>query len=199
MNKKIIEVFSLDELPKAKKGMKYFACIGGNKNYQCFLEAKSLSRAEFMDKYAQYIDKCHTPIYEDSDIIIRQDAQYAIPGFYVVATRKKYKNIAEIDSELYSKCLRFIDRISGILNNKYGVNNIYIYYDEHLEKPSSTHFWIMPIYEKEIKRNKYKPSIIYHDIWKYQDLFFYKKTKKRIIKINNEIRNLLKEGEHFEI
>ena len=50
MNKKIgekIEVYSLSELPLLQDELKFFACIGGNKNYECFIESKQLSRALF--------------------------------------------------------------------------------------------------------------------------------------------------------
>lgn len=189
---KKIEVYSLSELPSLPDGLKFFACIGGSKNYECFIENQQLSRAIFMEKYLKKIDKCHIPIYEDENIIIRQDAQIAIPGFYIVATKKDYKNIFQMDLSTYEKCLYFVSLVRKELKKNYGVKQAYIYYDEHYNKPSSTHFWIMPIYDKVIKDNNLNATILSKDIWKYQDLFEFSKEKKEIYKINDEMRKIFK-------
>lgn len=186
-----IEVYSLSELASLPDGLKYFACIGGNKNYECFIESKQLSRALFMEKYLHDLDKCHIPVYEDEDIIIRQDAQVAIPGFYIVATKKFFKNITQMDLETYQKCLYYVSLIRKELKNNFDVERAYMYYDEHYNKPSSTHFWIMPIYENIIKENDLNPTILSSDVWKYQDLFEFSQTKKDIYIINQGMRKIL--------
>lgn len=195
MNDKIgekIEVYSLDELPVLQDGLKYFPCIGGTKNFECFLESKNLSRAAFMEKYLSKLDKCHIPIYEDENITIRQDAQIAIPGFYIVAPRKVYKNISQMELDTYERCLYFVSLVKKELKENFGIERVYMYYDEHYIKPSSTHFWVMPIYDKVIKENDLNATILSKDIWKYQDLFEFSKTKEDIYKINEGMRKKLK-------
>lgn len=56
---------------------------------------------------------------------------YAVPGFYIVATKKSYKNIAQMELEVYQKCLLFVQRVRRLLKEEYGVNRAFIYYDEH--------------------------------------------------------------------
>lgn len=195
MNKKIekkIEVYSLSELPPTQKELKYFSCIGGNKNYECFLESNKLSRALFMEKHLKYLDKCHIPIYEDKDIIIRQDAQIAIPGFYIVASKKMYKNITQMDLETYKKCLYFVSLVRQELKDTFCIERAYMYYDEHYNKPSSTHFWVMPIYKDILNDNHLNATILSSDIWKYQELFEFSKTKEDIYIINEGMRKILK-------
>ena len=195
MNDKIgdkIEVYSLSELKRLQDGLKYFACIGGSKNFECFLESNSLSRADFMKKYSDRLDKCHIPIYEDNDIVIRQDAQIAIPGFYIVATKNNYKNISQMDLELYQKCLFFVSYVEATLKNLFGIDRIYQYYDEHYNKPSSTHFWVMPVYNSIVKENGLNATILSRDIWKYQELFDFCNTKTEIYRINDGMRKMLK-------
>lgn len=188
---KKIEVYSLDELPKVGEGFKFFSCIGGSKNYQCFIDSTNLSRADFMKKYEKEIDICHKPIYEDVDILIRQDAMYAVPGFYIVATKKSYKNIAQMELEVYQKCLLCVQRVRRLLKEEYGVNRAFIYYDEHYKKPSSTHFWVLPIYDDVIKENNLNATILSKDIWEYQELFKFNKTKEEIYKLNRGMTKLL--------
>lgn len=188
---KKFEVYSLSELSQLPNDLKYFACIGGNKNYECFVESKRLSRALFMEKYLEKLDKCHIPIYEDDDIIIRQDAQIAIPGFFIVATKNNFKNIIQMDLETYQKCLYFVCLIRKELKESFDIKQAYMYYDEHYHKPSSTHFWVMPLYEEVVKTNNLNPTILSNDIWKYQDLFEFSKTKNDIYKINQEMKKVL--------
>lgn len=188
-----IEVFSIDELPKVPDYLKYFICIGGGKNYECFLETKKLSRADFMKKYRNKIDSCHIPIYEDDDLIIRQDAQIPIPGFYIVATKSSYKKISDMDFTLYQKCLYYAFLIKKELLNNFFINRVFIYYDEHYQKPSSTHFWIMPIYDSVLKEYNLNPTILNYDIWEYQDLFEFQSTKNDIYRINNIMKKKLNE------
>ena len=197
MNDKIgkkIEVYSLSELPKFQEDLKYFACIGGNKNFECFLESNKLSRANFMKKYLDKLDECHIPIYEDEDIIVRQDAQIAIPGFYIVATQNIYKNITQMEIDMYQRCLYFVSLVRQKLKDNFGIERVYMYYDEHYKKPSSTHFWVMPIYEKVVKENNLNATILTNDIWRYQELFEFCKTKDAIYEINNTMRKVLKKG-----
>ena len=129
--------------------------------------------------------------YEDENIIIRQDAQIAIPGFYIVATRKSYKNISQMDLNTYYKCLYFSSLVRKGLKENFGIERAYMYYDEHYNKPSSTHFWVMPIYDEVIEKNNLNATILSRDIWEYQDLFKFSETKKDIYEMNEGMRKTL--------
>lgn len=187
-----IDVYNLEELPNVEEDLKYFACIGGTKNYQCILESKKLSRADIMTKYLEKLDKCHEPIYEDMDITIRQDAQIAIPGFYIVATKGIYKKISFMDIELYKKCLYFSSLICRSLKEEFNIERVFMYYDEHYNKPSSTHFWVMPIYENVIKEHNLNPTILNFDVWRYQELFEFQHSKDKIYDLNDGMKKVLK-------
>ena len=66
-----------------------------------------------------------------------------------------------------------------------------MYYDEHYNKPSSTHFWVMPIYDEVIEKNNLNATILSRDIWEYQDLFKFSETKKDIYEMNEGMRKTL--------
>jgi len=189
---KSLEVYSLEELPRIKEQLKFFACIGGNRNYQCFLESKQLSRAEFMNIYQARLDPCHVPIYEDNDIVIRQDAFIPIPGFYIIATKNVYKKISYMEMSIYQKCLRYSSLVKSSLESEFGINRVYMYYDEHYNKPSSTHFWVMPIHEEIIHKNNLNPTILNYDIWKYQELFEFQYYRDNIYEVNDVMKKVLK-------
>lgn len=189
----MVEVYDISELPLNKDcKRKYYVCIGGSKNYQCILADKTLSRGEFMQQYNSVLDVALTPVYEDKDIVIRQDAKIALPGFYIVATKNKYARIIDMPIEMYVKCMKYSKIICECLQNEMQPEDkIYLYYDEHYKKPMSTHFWVMPVYKKCLSKYKIEATILKKDIWQYQDIFKFVYTKKEIYKYNDLIREKL--------
>lgn len=192
-NLKILEVYDISEVPLIDDcRKKYYICIGGNKNYQCILSDKNLSRGEFMEQYASMLDEALNPVYEDNDIVIRQDAKIALPGFYIVATKRRYDRITDMPLETYIKCMNYTKKISKCIRKEMKSDDkIYIYYDEHYKKPMSTHFWVMPIYKKYLDKYDIEATILKKDIWYYQDIFKFIFTKDDIYKYNNLIREQL--------
>lgn len=191
-NGNILEVFDLKELPIIEStNLKYFICIGGEKNYQCFLASNSLSRSEFMKHYGEQIDPCLQPIFEDLEIEVRQDAVMAVPGFYIVTTKKYYKRLSDMPLEVYRRCMIVVSCVKKALENLFGLKDIFVYYDEHYNKPSVAHFWVLPIHKDMVSKYDLKMSITSKDIWRYQELFKYQYTKDEILLFNEKIREYL--------
>lgn len=183
----IFEVDKVEDLPQIEnKNDKFFTCIGGDKSFQCFYESKKLSRADFLEKYNDKLDSCLEPIFEDKDILIRQDVQFAIPGFYVIATKQRARRILELDKELYAKCLYMASIIKKIFIKESIAQNIFIGHEEHFKKPASAHIWVLPIYGKE-DINAFDGSL-----WNYMD----KKNnfsinKPQILAVNQKMKDLI--------
>ena len=186
----ILELYSLKEIPTPPKGKKYFACIGGKRNFQCFLESNSISRGEFMELRKNELEDFLTPIYIDKYIQVRQDAKYAIPGFFIISPIDEYWSLAELPRELYEKCNYMSFKIRKILSDLPEVEEVYLYYDEHYKKPSSAHFWVLPIFRERKTKN---PKIATCDIWKYMDEFQYIEQKEIIKKYVTYLKNKLNE------
>ena len=96
-----IDVNSLEELPELDNEYRYLDFLGGTKQYRCYIVSKDLPRCIFMEKYREKLDKILLPIYMDEDICISQDASYALPGFYIISLRNHYRNITELNYELF--------------------------------------------------------------------------------------------------
>lgn len=172
---KFLEVFGEDELPKPPDGKKYFMCIGGNKNFQCFLEDKTLSRGMFMKKYQDQLSACLQPVFKNESIQVRQDAQYAVPGFFIVSPVLEYAGLGSTPDNILYECLVYAYKIRNKMLLHHEVKDVYIYYDENYSKPTSTHFWVLPIYTHDL------PSITKTDIWRYIRSFEYSVTKDKIM------------------
>jgi len=192
---KILEVLDERDLPDAPAGKKYFVCIGGNKNFQCFLADSSLSKGEFLFAHENDLDDCLRPIYDDGQIVVRQDAKYAIPGFYIVSTRETYRTVDEMPLSLFMRCMILTRKIkSGLLD--LNVSQTHMYNDEKLNSPASVHFWVLPIHKRYAEDHNL--TIYSSDIWKYLDSyprFVY--TKQNIFKINEKMKSYLKNSVNF--
>lgn len=191
----VLEVFDEKELPTTPKGKKYFVCIGGAKNFQCFLGDSSISRGEFVLSHEDEIDESLKPVYSDGQIIVRQDARYAIPGFYIVSPKStRYRSIDEMPQDLFEKCMLTVRNVKkGLLAS--GIDRSHIYNDEKYKNPISVHFWVLPIHEAYIERYHLNPTIYSKDIWTYLDVFpRYSETKQQILSLNKTMKHYLSEN-----
>lgn len=184
----IIETYVGEEVPDPPEGQKYFVCIGGEKDYQYYLETKTMSRGEFLEQYKDDLPYILRPIYEDNDIIIRQDPQFAIPGFFIISPKILYRNLAYCPYEIYRKSMIFSFALLRFLSKQSDITMVYLYYDERHKKKSSAHFWVLPIFT-----NCYEGDLTYADttIWKYVDHFLYSNNKKRIEELVLKIKEYM--------
>ena len=177
----IKEVYKLSELPSPPMGEKFFVCIGGSKNYQCFQESVSLSRAQFMEKYSSVVPYFLQPLYQDDKIQVRLDSTYAVPGFCIISPIDTYRDLVSLPESLYLACTRLAVRIMELLYSLPDVKSVYYYYDEHYAKPASAHFWVLPIYTSHAV-TKCEPVIDDMSVWDYMESFSYSKEKEHISK-----------------
>lgn len=189
---KIYELDNISDVVPINDGERRFDCIGGKKNFQVFVAPQYMSRSEFMTKYKHVLDPCLNPIFEDGDIVITQDARYALPGFYIIATKTIQRTIAHLKLNVYQKCIFYQQAIASILESSFGLK-CHLYYEEHYKKPASTHLWVLPLHEEAMTNNKLKVSIESLDVWKYLDTISFSESREKILKINNYMREKLKE------
>lgn len=188
----IEEISKLDQIPEAPNGKRYFVCIGGSKNYQCFLADKTLSRAEFMNSYGEEIPFFLRTMYENENIQVRLDSTYAVPGFCIISPRGNYRTVADLPQHIYRDCIRMAINITKFLYQMPDVEYVYFYYDEHYEKPASAHFWVLPVYASHLK-NVLIPGIEDMSVWEYMESFDYQTEAKHIQALFFLIREELKQ------
>jgi len=184
----ILEVFDENELPLPLTGKKYYVCIGGDKNFQCFLSDNSMSKGEFIFSHEDDIDDCLKPVYSDDYVVVRQDAKYAIPGFYIVSPKAHYRRIDQTPQDVFERCMFMVrDVRQGLLT--LGIKQAHVYHDEKYNSPASVHFWVLPLHSRYIAERGLNPTILSRDIWTYLDTFpRYNVTKPQIIEFNKEMK-----------
>lgn len=186
-----LDIYSELELPQAPDGMKYYVCLGGTKNFQAFLCDKRLSKGEFLQMHESAIDDCLKPVYQDEQVTIRQDAKYALPGFYIISPNQHYRSIDAMPAELYQHCLQIARQVRQGLTDS-GITQAHIYHDEKYQSPASAHLWALPIHRDFIHVQGLNPTIASADIWKYLETFpQYNATKNEIAAFNEKMRQFL--------
>ena len=183
------EVLFLDEIPNPPAGKKYYPCIGGGLNYQVFMEDNKLSRGDFMRIHENDIEWFLRPLKLSSRIFLRQDAKYAIPGFLILSPQKEYHYVSDMPRMLFAENIQKAIKVRNFLLSFEDIKSVYIYYDEHYKKPSSVHFWVLPIYESCFGT----PSILDQSVWTYMDTFEYRKNKDKIVEIRRTIEERINE------
>lgn len=186
----LVDVNDESEIPPAPRGFKYYVCIGGSKNFQGFLTQGSLSKGEFLDIFEEELDEALKPVFEDETLVVRQDAKYAIPGFYIVSPKEHYRSIDEMPQEVFNHAMLTVKRIKQQLVTV-GINESHIYHDEKYKSPASAHFWVLPLHPP-IDGQDLNRTIFSKDIWTYLDTYpSFRSTRPEILRYNDRIRELL--------
>jgi len=189
-----IDVNSLEELPELDNEYRYLDFLGGTKQYRCYIVSKDLPRCIFMEKYREKLDKILLPIYMDEDICISQDASYALPGFYIISLRNHYRNITELNYELFEKINFWVYEIRKAMKEVLNIEYVNVYYEEKTSKSANVHYWLMPVKTQE----KIAPKLHYLYLKEYLEQFKLTENRKQIEDYNVKIKKYIKENKISE-
>lgn len=192
--KKYIDVNSLDELPKLDVNLRYLDFLGGTKQYRCYIVSKDLPRCIFMEEHRDKLDKILQPIYIDNDICISQDASYALPGFYIISLRNHYRNIIELDYNLFQKINFWIYELRKAMKDILNIEYVNVYYEEKSSNSSNVHYWLMPVQTK----NNIAPKLHYLYLKKYLEQFTLIENRAQIEEYNEKLKQYINENKIME-
>ena len=185
---KYCDVNNLDELPTLPKGMRYFDFIGGSKEFRCYIVPEDMPRNKFMEEQEALFDDCLKHIYKNRGIIVKQDASFALPGFYIVSFLDHYRSLDEADEVTYLRLFFIMREIRKGMRQKLGIQFTHIYYEERNVKSHNVHYWIVPINDIEKHPRLYK-----FDVKQYLEQFLYSENKDKIIQYNTLMKEYISE------
>ena len=140
------------------------------------------------------------PVFEDRDLIVTQDAEFPVPGFYIVSPRKHFGSIANFPVKLSQKIGLVTHFIRRGMRNQLGIEFAEIFHEERF-KNSHYHHWILPCWEYGFDKSgstptifkskvdgyrKYEPNIV-----NYLRSFVFKLEEKRILEFNAKMAKYL--------
>ena len=125
---KYYDVNELSELPPLSEQFRYFDFIGGTKEFRCFVVSRDLARNKFMEQNQELVEECLRPLYENKGIVVKQDASFALPGFYIVSLLKHYRSLDEIDEVTFLRVQLILRVIRKGMREHLGIQYTHIYY-----------------------------------------------------------------------
>jgi diadenosine tetraphosphate (Ap4A) HIT family hydrolase len=182
------DVTDLAELPLLPRGWRYFDFIGGTKEFRCFVAPEDMPRNKFMADNEERFDECLKHVYKNNGIIVKQDASFALPGFYIVSHLHHYHSLDEFDEVTHLRMFFILREIRKGMRERLGIQNIHIYYEERAVVSHNVHYWLVPI--TDIEKH---PRLYNFDVKKYLDQFLFSQNRDRIMQCNNLMKKYIQD------
>jgi diadenosine tetraphosphate (Ap4A) HIT family hydrolase len=147
-------------------------------------------RGCFMNAHDADLPSEIAPIVQNELIIVRQDAEWPIPGFYIVSLRPHVGSIADVDPEVAAAlgvCVHFVRKA---MRDQLGIGRAQTYHEEKIIGPHY-HVWLLPLWQEVMDRHAIQPKIYDLNIRTYIDLFKYDACKDQIAACNRIMRETL--------
>lgn len=185
LNKKklqYIDVDSREDFPPVPEGMRYIHFYGGEKNYRAYIAPESISRADFMEQYPEYVPEQNRPIYENNGIVVRADPKYPCPGFYIFGLNKTYRAFDLLDDVTFLRYSFILKKTKEGMRKELGLNYAHLLSNEKSDVFVNVHFWLVPV------EGTTSPDLLDFDVKGYLSSFQPKEEINKIIEYNEKMR-----------
>jgi diadenosine tetraphosphate (Ap4A) HIT family hydrolase len=187
-----VDVWSRADIPGSPDpSRRYLDFLGGTKELRCFLVPAELPRAQFMQRHPDLLDAALAPIYEHHGICVRQDASYALPGFYIVSLTRHFRSFDEFDGVTNQRFFLIARDVRRGMR-KLGVENANIYCEEKPDPSCNVHLWLLPVHGDGSKNST---AITRLNVKDYLSRFRLSDQRDTILDYNSRMRDYLRETE----
>ena len=149
---------------KAPKGKRVLGFLDGS----YWLVDKSTCRGCLMQSKRAELPYYMQPIYEDRDVIVSQDAEFPVPGFYIVSPKKHLGSCADFSVKLSLKVGLITHIVRKGMRDILGIEFAEIYHEERL-KNSHYHHWILPCWKYGVDKSGCLPTIFKSKVSGYEN------------------------------
>lgn len=188
-NKKQLQYIEADrreDFPPEPQGMRYIHFYGGTKNYIAYIAPESISRADFMDQYPEYVPEQNKPIYENNGIIVRADPKYPCPGFYILSLNKTYRAFDLLDDITFLRFSFILKKTKEGMRKELRLNYAHLLSNEKSDPFVNVHFWLVPV------EGTTSPDLLDFNVKEYLSSFNPKDEIDTILLYNNKLRDYFK-------
>lgn len=188
-NKKQLQYIEADrreDFPPEPQGMRYIHFYGGTKNYISYIAPESISRADFMEQYPEYVPEQNKPIYENNGIIVRADPKYPCPGFYILSLNKTYRAFDLLDDITFLRFSFILKKTKEGMRKELGLNYAHLLSNEKSDPFVNVHFWLVPV------EGTTSPDLLDFNVKEYLSSFNPKDEIDTILLYNNKLRDYFK-------
>lgn len=131
------------------------------------------------------------PIMQNDKIVVRQDAEFAVPGFYIVALREHIESLADVQPRLASQIGTTTYYIRKAMKECLNIERAHIYLEEKLNGPHY-HTWLLPLWDDTMTKFNIDPRLWMGNIREYLGLFTYEEEREKIRLFNERMTRYLK-------
>lgn len=147
-------------------------------------------RGCFMEQNNNLLSKYIDPIYDDGNVVVRQDAEWPIPAFYIISIHNHIGSYDQLDSNTRDKIGQLLYIIRKGIRKNFGIERAQIYHEEKHSRPHF-HIWVLPLWEQVMVENKIQPKIYESNIKKYIELFNFENEKNKILQCNEIMKKYI--------
>ncbi|MFD8479012.1 hypothetical protein [Kitasatospora sp. NPDC059673] len=175
-------------LPDPPTGYRYLDFLGGASR----LVQENVCRGCFMNLTERHLPDILAPVYDDGVITVRQDAEWAVPGFMVVGVRPHIGALDEMDLPLVERLARVTHFVRRAMRERLGLTAVQMYQEEKLDRPHF-HLWMLPLWPATMAAHDINPRIYESNIARYLTLFTLDSHEPEIRRCADEVRDFLTE------
>jgi diadenosine tetraphosphate (Ap4A) HIT family hydrolase len=169
-------------------GYRYLDFLGGPSH----LVHEDTCRGCFMNLAERELSDLLAPVYDDGLITVRQDAEWAVPGFMVVGVRQHIGSLDEMNLQLVGRLARVTHFVRRAMRERLGLTAVQMYQEEKLDRPHF-HTWMLPLWPDTMSAHRINPRIYESNIARYLTLFALDSHEAAIRRCSGEVRSFLGE------
>ncbi|BFV56357.1 hypothetical protein KCMC57_up14610 [Kitasatospora sp. CMC57] len=174
--------------PVAAPGYRYLDFLGGPSR----LVSEDTCRGCFMNLTERHLPDILAPVYDDGVITVRQDAEWAVPGFMVVGVRPHIGALDEMELPLVERIGRVTHFVRRAMRERLGLAAVQMYQEEKLERPHF-HVWMLPLWPDVMAEHGINPRIYESNVAQYLTLFSLGSHEAAIRRCTADVRDFLAE------
>lgn len=153
----------------------------------------NLCRGCFMNDREDDLPSVLRPVYDDGELTVRQDAEWPVPGFMVVAVRPHLATIADLPLELAVRAMTVMRAVRTIMRDDLNLVAVQTYQEDKFARPHF-HVWMLPLWPEALRCHGINPRIYESNIAEYIRLFSFSDMEAEIARCATVIREGLSEG-----
>lgn len=157
-----------------------------------------ICRGCYLEKNVEVLPEIFRPVVSNRRFAIRQDAEFPVPGFYILSLRDHVNSLADVDEETAEQIGVCTFILRKAMRELFSIERAHIYIEEKSNDPHY-HTWLLPIWSDIKIKHNIEPRIWESNIKQYLELFDYEDEREKIKDFNSRLRNYLLAHPYFQL
>jgi len=147
-------------------------------------------RGCYMNEHEADLPSAIRPVYDDGELTVRQDAEWAVPGFMILGVRAHLATVADLPLPLALRAITIVRAVRAVMREELGLAAVQMYQEDKHVRPHF-HIWMLPLWPDVMREYGINPRIYESSIPSYLKLFRFEAAQAEIIRCADVIRTAL--------